>query len=130
MARHTFFAELYGLNQNNRNAGAAVVNQALDSEQVGEVTERQVLANYPVRADTALLVNSTFQSSAAGQRIVDAAYQWARTRAGSTASGRISTLRLTTVDEVEATITVWATESPTWPVPAPEVRGLYSAAPG
>ena len=127
MARHTFFAELYGLNPSQRNAGASAVNNALDLEAIGDVLSREVITDYTAHAgEVALLVNSLFTSDVSGQRIFNAAYNWANSRATTSPLGAISSVRQVTVDEDAGTITTWLSTSPSWPTAVPEVRSLFS----
>src|ERR1044072_2504024 len=115
MARHVFFAELYGLSTAHRNAGATAVGNALELEDIVEVLSRQIITNYTAHAgEIALLVNCEFTSDVSGQRIFNAAYNWANSRATDSPGGATSIVRQVTVDGEAGTITTWLSKSPSW----------------
>jgi hypothetical protein len=116
--RHAFQAELYGLSSAQRTTGATQVNNALNSEAVSEITARQVDPQKVLRGLTMLFVEADFTTAGAGGRIFTTARTWASTRAADATNNRgtlvHSYVRLTTVDDVERTITVRYAESPGW----------------
>lgn len=128
--RHALQAELYGLTLNQRNNGAAQVNQALDGEAVEEVFDRTVDPNRTLRGQVMLFVEADFSTDGAGQRIFNAARAWADGRSENAANGTHSYVRLRSVDDVARTITTRYAESPAWVAAQPVVEPLGTARPG
>jgi hypothetical protein len=116
--RHALQSELYGLTQAQRNSGATLINQALDGENVDEVFNRLVDPAKVLRGQTMLFVEVDFSSDAAGQRIFNAARNWADGRATDVINNRGTTVhsyvRVRSVDDVARTITQRYAESPGW----------------
>lgn len=114
MIRHAFQLEGYGLTPAQRTTGAAAVNTALDSENVSEVSNRTVNANYVKRGSTLLFVEVDFSAQAAGQRVFDIARNWLDGKAVDAANGEKSYVRVRSIDYVEMTIVQRYAESPGW----------------
>jgi hypothetical protein len=111
-------SELYGMTQNQRNQGATQMNAFLDSENVEEVFGRQVDPAKTLRGQTMLFVEVDFTSDVAGQRVFNAARNWADGRASNVVNSNGATVhsyvRVRSVDDVARTITQRYAESPGW----------------
>lgn len=114
MARHALQVELYGLSQGQRDQGATIVNQALDSEQAEDVMARMVEANKTTRNGTCLFVEADFSSDLSGQRIFNAARNWANGRSEDAVTGFHSYVRVRTVDPNDGSVTQRLASSPGW----------------
>jgi hypothetical protein len=105
-------AELYGLTQNQRDTGAAFVNNAFDTGKL--VGDAIVDPNKTLRGNTMLFVEANFDSRAEGDRIFNTARTWASTRSEDAANGTHSYVRLREVREDLGEVRQSVASSPGW----------------
>lgn len=112
--RYALQAELGGLTPAQRQNGATQVQTALTNDAVTVTEAPNVQPDKVVHGDTELFVDANFTIRASTDRVFNAAYNWASTRATDMPSGRHSYVRVRVVDDVARTITQRYAESPGW----------------